>query len=244
MALLRALNPDVPLCGLFGGEAGYRQAAFRLAGKSFLGLDSFYWSPRPGRWNWKHGDLALAAWYREVGHRLQFDVAHVVEWDLVLLEPLERLYAAVPAGAVGLTALTPVAEVQDDWAWLQHPDDRQAWGRLLAYARTTWGYDQVPYACIGSGACFPRAFLARYAELDPPELCHDELRLPLFAQVLGFPIVDTGFRCRWRDRDEDRFFNCQSLEIEPSTIMAELAKEDGHRAFHPVRQHLKSLQRA
>jgi hypothetical protein len=244
VALLRALNPGVPLCGLFGGEAGYRQAAFRLGGKSVLGLDSFYWSRQTGRWNWKNGDLALAAWYRDVGCRMHFDVAHLVEWDLVLLDSLERLYGRVPAGAVGLTALIPVSQIEHDWEWLQQPDDRQEWERLLAYARAIWGYDQVPHACVGVGPCFPRSFLARYAAIDPPEICHDELRLPLFAQALGFPIVDTGFRHRWRDRDEDRFFNAGALEIEPSTIMAELAEEDGRRAFHPVRRHLKRIQPA
>jgi hypothetical protein len=77
--------------------------------------------------------------------------------------------------------------------------------------------------------------LDQYAAIDPPELCHDELRLPLFAQILGFPIADTGFRRRWHDRDEDRFFNTNALEIAVSTVMTERAKPDGRRAFHPFR---------
>jgi hypothetical protein len=31
------------------------------------------------RWNWKNGDLALAAWYRDVGYRIDFDIAQLVE---------------------------------------------------------------------------------------------------------------------------------------------------------------------
>jgi hypothetical protein len=233
--LLRALNPGVPVCGLFGGDRRYKRTAFRLGSRYFLGLDSFYWSRQSGRWNWKNGDLAVAAWYRDVGHRLEFDVVHDIDWDLLLVESLERLYASVPAGAVGLTAVRPISAVEHAWPWLQCPADRRQWEQLLAYARAEWGYNGVPHACWGPGPCLPRSFVAQYAEADPPDLCHDELRLPLFAQVFGFPIVDTGFRRQWHDPDEDRFFNLNSREIERSTILAELAKADGRRAFHPVR---------
>jgi hypothetical protein len=234
VALLRKLNPGVPICGLFGGEKGYKQAAFRLGGRFFLGLDDFYWSRQSGHWNWKNGDLALAAWYRDVGCRMEWDVLHEIQWDLLFLDPLDRLYASVAEGAVGLTALTPVSAIEHDWSWLQRTDARRDWEQLLTYARTEWGYDETPHACWGPGVSLPRSFLARYAAIDPPELCHDELRLPLFAQILRFPIADTGFRHQWHDRKEDRFFNLLSHAIERRAIVAELAKPDGRRAFHPV----------
>jgi hypothetical protein len=40
IALLRRLNPDVPICGLFGGPHGIRGAAFRVGGKNLLGLNA------------------------------------------------------------------------------------------------------------------------------------------------------------------------------------------------------------
>lgn len=243
VALLRELNPGVSVCGIFGGEQGYRHTAFRLGGKTFLHLDSLYCSPRPGRWSWINLDLALAAWYRDVGFRTDFDTAHVVEWDLFLLDSLERVYADVPQGAVGLTALTPISSIEHDWDWLQRPDNLRQWEELLGYARDVWGYDGVPHACIGPGPCLPRSFLAEYAAIDAPELCSDELRFPLFAQILGFPIADTGFRRSWRDADEDRFFNSIGRPIEPATISAELRKPNGRRAFHPVRQRLRNIGR-
>jgi hypothetical protein len=233
--LLRTFNPGVPICGLFGGTRGFNEAALRLGGKSVLGLDSFYRSRPGGWWNWNNGDLALAAWYRDVGCRMAFDVAYLIEWDLLLLDSLERLYASVPEGAVGLTAVTPISAIEHDWEWLQQPDGRRDWERLLSYARAAWAYDGVPHACWGGGACFPRSFLARYAAIEPPDLCQDQLRVPLFAQILGFPIAETGFRRRWHDRDEDRFFNLHGREVDLSVIGAELAKADGRRAFHPVR---------
>ena len=235
VALLRKLNPGVPVCGIFGGEAGYKGSAFRAGGKTVLGLDSFYWSRRSGQWNWNNGDLALAAWYREVGWRMDFEVAHLIEWDLLLLESLELLYASVPKDAIGLTAFTPISEIERDWRWLKQPDASREWDQLLSFARSRWGYDQVPHACWGVAPSLPRSFLEQYAATDPPDLCHDELRLPLFAQILGFPILDTGFRRQWLDRGEDSFFNNEAREIERGAILAELAKPNGRRVFHPVR---------
>jgi hypothetical protein len=233
--LLRTLNPDVPICGLLSAAGRLPSSAFGLAGKSVLGLDSFYRSRPRGRWSRDDGDLALAAWYRDVGCGMTFDVAHLVEWELLLLDSLERLYASVPAGAVGVTALTTLSEVQHECEWLQRPNGRHQWERVLSYARAVWAYDGIPHACWRAGACFPRSFLERYAAIEPPGLCHDRLRVPLFAQILGFTLADTGFRRGWHDPDEDRFFNRDGREIETSAIGAELAKAGGRRAFYPVR---------
>ena len=163
---------------------------------------------------------------------------HVVEWDLLLVEPLESLYASVPEGAVGLTALTPISELEHEWTWLRREDSRKEWETLLSRVRTDWGYAGVPHGCLGPGPCFPRSFVEAYAEIDPPTLCNDELRLPLFAQILGFPLADTQLRGPWHGEREDPFFHFRAREIELSTIRAELAKPDGWRAFHPVRARL------
>lgn len=233
--LLRALNPGIEIHGLYGAGPGYRQPAFRLGAAPFIGLNSFYASRHDGQWNWKNGDLALANWYRDVGRRLDFDVAHLVEWDLVLLDPLHRAYADVPVDAVALTCLTPVSQLAGRWEWLRRPDRQRQWESLLAHARGAWGYAADPLACLGVGPCFPRPFLEAYTALDPPELCHDELRLPLAAQALNFRLVDTGFRRRWDDPAEDRIFNVGGRPVEPAAIAAELGTVDGRRAFHPVR---------
>ena len=241
--LLRALNPGVPICGVFGGDRGYKRALLRLAGTSVLRLDGLYCSPRGAEWNWKNGDLVLADWYREAGHRIDFEVAHLVEWDLLLLDSLANVYAQVPKGAVGLTCVTPLSLVEHDWEWLRHEEGRRQWEELLRHAQGEWSYADVPQACLGVGPCFPRAFLAQYSVIDATELCHDELRLPLFAQILGFPIAETGFRSHWFDRGDDRFFNVGGPEIDPGAIATELSLPTGRRAFHPYRGATQGLRR-
>jgi hypothetical protein len=237
VALLRRLNPGVAIHGLYGGPHGLKRVGFRIPGKHLLHLDSVYCSPRSGRENWNQVDPLLAAWYRDLGCRLDFDVAYLVEWDLLFLDSLERVYASVPDGAIGLTALTPTPAIENEWPWLQRPADRREWEDLLSLARAAWNYDDVPHACLGGGPCFPRSFLADIATITIPQLSTEELRLPLFAQIFGYSMVDTGLRRGLLENaDDDRFFNVGGTEIEPSTIMSELAKPDGRRAFHPVRR--------
>ncbi|MFJ4936064.1 hypothetical protein ACIP8U_19715 [Streptomyces pseudovenezuelae] len=241
VGLLRRLNPGVSVHGIFGGGGGVREAACRATGRRLLGLDTLYCSPRDGHWNWKNGDLVLLDWYREQGHRLSFDVLHLVEWDLLLTEPLDRLYASVPPEAVGLTALTPLSVIGGDWRWLAGRDEAREWRELLGYARTAFGYDGTPYGCLGVGPCFPRAFLHDYAAADPPDLGNDELRYPLFAQLLGHPVADTGFRHAWHSAVDDRYFNAVGASVDPDTVSAELAAPDGRRAFHPARASFRGL---
>jgi hypothetical protein len=240
---LRRLNPGVRVVGLYGGAGGWRRAAFRSLSRAVLGLDSFYASRRSGEWNWKNGDLALAAWFRDVGHRLEFDVAHLVEWDLLLLAPLEHLYRDVPPGALGLTAYTRLSDVGGDWDWIRQPERRAETEDLLTMVREQWGFRDEPHVCLGVGPCFPRTFLAQYAEVDAPEIGHDELRLPLFAGVLGFPVVDTGFRRSWHEDSEDAFFNASGQDIDGATVLAELQRPGGRRAFHPVRRIVNGAER-
>lgn len=239
--LMRRLNPGVAIHGIFGGDSGYRGAAFRLAGRRLLRLDTMYVSHRSGHWNWKNGDLVLLDWFREMGHQVTFDVVHLVEWDLLLADRLDRIYAGVPPGAVGLTAYTPLSVIGDGWRWTSRPDEAREWRQLLDFAATRLGYAGSPHGCLGVGPCLPRAFLRDYAAVDPPDLGNDELRLPLFAQALGYPVVDTRLRRGWHSAEEDRFLAATARQVDPRTVVAELAKPDGRRAFHPVRVAMKEL---
>ena len=94
-------------------------------------------------------------------------------------------------------------------------------------------------ACLGPGYCLPRAFLAASEALDVPDLCHDELRLPLIAQLLGFPLFDTGFYPKWWDPEVEECFRADGAEIETAAIEREMARLGGRRVFHPCRRPLR-----
>lgn len=234
LAFIRGLNPGVPVYGLYGGpDKDCKRFATALS--SFLD-DNYCIRNKSGFWKWGNSDLAFRLWYQDFGYQLDFDSVVVLEWDLILFEPIEKLYAHIQPGQVGMTGLTPLSKVEKKWFWTRDPEQRQKWLQLLDYVSRHHHYDQAPYASLCPGVIMPKAFLEAYNTIEIPELAHDELRLPLFAQVLGFELADLGFFKKWFSAREWRRFNCNNLPISDQIISKELSKDDGRRAFHPYRE--------
>lgn len=234
LQLLRAFNPGVEVYGLFGGEEESLEGAKGALGGDLAAV--YYLRDRDSRWKWQNTDLAVREWFRDFGHRVDFDVAHVLQWDLLFFDSLASAYRAVPHDALGLTGITTVEAIADRWHWTLNEPHKTELVRLLEFVKAGYGYERPPRACLGPGYCLPRRFLEKYAEADVPELGHDELRLPLFGEILGCEIRDTGFYPRWFDAEDDRLFNANGDEIEDALIRRELARSGGRRVFHPFRK--------
>jgi hypothetical protein len=232
--LLQQLNPAVEIYGLFGGKESELDRA-RKALRPRL-EDIYCIRGKSSYWKRMHGDLAMGLWYRDVGKTLVFDTLHCVEWDLLLFDSLEEIFGHIPADGVGLTSLTPLREVERDWYWLSRWALRRQWRRLLGVAKARYGYHQEPFACEFPGACVPRGLLEAYSKADVPQVSHDELRMPLFSQIFGLKLYNTGLTRRSWAESEARFFNCDNREVRLSTMAEELAQSAGRRAFHPVRK--------
>lgn len=228
IALIRRLNPGVPVYGLYGGKEGFENELTDLIPVYAPSLSNQF-TPSRTSWMWKHNDLGIRAWFAMFGRDLEFDMLHVIEWDLLILEPLEKAFAAVRGDEVGLTGLRPLSAAPPSWPWMRTEPPVSEWKGLLAAVRAEFGYSQTPLACQGPGMCFPKAFLERYTDAHVLQLCHEELRLPLYAQCFGFRVVDTGITRDW----VTPFFNCQKRGVHRRTVDGELAKPDGCRVFHP-----------
>jgi hypothetical protein len=233
--LLRHHNPGTAIYGLYGGNESIYPKVEQSFGREFSHL--YCLTGKTPTWKWLNGDLAVREWYQMIGRELEFDMLHVVEWDLVLLDSLEKIYSGVPKGGIGITGLIPLRLIKDKWIWprLQSWWVPQ-WEKLLAHSREKYLYKAEPYASLGPGICLSRDFLQQYAACEVPELCHDEVRLPLFAQNLGFTLYDTNFYRGWFDGQEEIFFNSINKEIGLDVIKNELGDPGGKRAFHPYRE--------
>jgi hypothetical protein len=221
---LRRLNPGVGVHGLYGGTVGIGNVLANqldtVHSPVGIGLnkDRAYWM-------WRNGDLAVRLWFREVGNQFSFDMLHLVEWDFLMLESVEKLFSHVGPGSVGLTGLMPLGMVPKGWEWLRCEE----LDAFSGYANDILKQGSLLYACLGPGLCLPRAFLEKYAAIEPTWLCNDELRLPLYAQALGFGLCDTNLIPSWHTD----YFNCNRNEIPDDIIVREMAKPDGRRVFHP-----------
>lgn len=226
--MLHRLNPGLRIFGLCE-ERVYRRAREMLGGEL---EDIHYTTGRTSHWKWMHGDLEVRQWFIDRGSRIDFDVLHVIEWDMLFFESLAKAYGMVPKGGMGLTGLVPLKSVESRWSWTSERPYRQRWLKLLSYARERYGYSGEPYACLGGSPCLPRRFLDEYSSIRVPELAHDELNYPLFAQIFGIRLYDDGF-FTWFDRDRYRFFNAKGIEVSERDIAVELGRRDGRRVFHP-----------
>jgi len=234
LKLLKKLNPSIKIFGYFEEEKKYKKFKQRL--NPYL-EDVFFINGKSSNWFWKNSDIAVRMWYKYFGRKLNFDMLHLVEWDLLFLDSLENLYKRIPKNGIGLTALILLSKVEKRWSWTAEEPHKTEWEKLLALVKKEFNYTEVNYASLGPGVCLPKKFLEKFINIKVPELSNDELRLPLFGRILGFELYDTGFYRRWFDKKEKQFFHCgSSQEIYLSTIKKELAKPSGRRAFHPFRK--------
>ena len=235
LRLLKRYNSPIQLYGLFGGlEKDYRRFQKKLSGY----LENIYClQNKTKEWKWRNGDLAVRLWFDAVGRHLSFDMLHLIEWDLVLLDPIDKIYRDIPHDTLGLTALTPATNVEEKWIWTSKDPYKKEWNALLKWVKEKFNFIHEPCVTQGPGICLPRKFLEAYSTIEVPELCNDEARLPLFSQALGFTMRDTGFTNGWFEKNDGKTFHFQIFpEIDLATIKKELADPSGKRAFHPFRK--------
>ena len=231
LRMIKKLNPDVKIFGLYGGAAKSLQKAKDLLSGYF---DNVYEiKGKTSEWKWRHGDLAIREWFVDFGHQLKFDYVAVLEWDLVMFESLDKTYGHIKSGCVGITGLIETKDVDIRWKWLYQEPHKSEWKELTKLVQEKYGYDDKLYASQGPGSYLPYKFLKKYAAVTAPATCNDELRLPLYIKALGFDICDTNFFRKWFDDEEPKYFNCWGAEIKLETISNELRKKEGRRVFHP-----------
>lgn len=230
------LNPGVKIYGLYGGPAELFQKATEIL-EGIIEHNYMLRHPNPD-WNWKNSDMSYQIWYRDFGHTIAFDFMHSIEWDLLLFEPLDTLFAHVEKNQLALTGLIPLSKIEHRWYWSSNPVKRKEWIELQEHFRKNFQYNDKPLAMIGPATTFPRAFLSKIKDIEIPDLSNDELRIPLLAQATGFPMVDTGFFRKWFSKREFKLFNANAFIIDLKDIRTELSYARGRRAFHPCNQDL------
>lgn len=233
LELIKKLNPGIKIYAYFEEKEKYEP--FKILDEYFE--DVYFIEGKSSNWFWTSPDLAIRMWFRDVGKNIDFDVLHLIEWDLLLLDSLDNIYSKIPKDGIGLTGLQNMEDIKNMWKWTSEEPYASDWKKLFEFVRKKYNYNQEPQACVGPGPCLPKAFLEKYSEIEVPELCHDEIRMPLFAQILGFKLYDTGFYGKtWFDEETEKSFNCMDNEIDVEIIKKELDKKDGIRAFHPFRK--------
>lgn len=239
--LLRSLNPDTPIYGLYGGSPEQVGGLAPIEAN----LDDLYIfdEARDAHWKWLNGDRLIAAWMRDRGGELPWDTVLVVQWDMLILAPVREVFAGLRPGEAVFSGCRPLDEVAAWWGWAgaRDPEKRamldafREW--LAAEAAHTGSLWCALFIVVG----LPRGFLARYAEAGPPDPGFLEYKMPTLARLWGTPVrTDLGFDPWWAADPATkaapgraRALNAVGQEVSIDLIRTELADPAGLRVFHP-----------
>ncbi len=237
LKIVQHYNPGLEVHVLYGGE----EAGEKVARDMFQGSAKTFWryaQDKPVEWKWRHSDLMLKAWFREVGHSLDFDFLYSYEYDLLTLKPLEQIYPDIDDQTLALAACEPFTEaIENRWTWTSRENERPKFLEFQDYLKRQYGIARQEKVCLGPGPLLPRKFIEAFSETEDIELVHDELAYPAYAQALGFSTVKHGMHPGFGSSEhEERFFNCRSNKaVAIDLILGQMQDPNGVRAFHPVK---------
>lgn len=234
LKILKKLNPKIPIYGLYGGDKKDFKKYEQILNKYLVNI--YQIKGKSSFWKWKNSDFAIGKWYREIGKSVTFDMVYIIEWDLLLLSSINNIYRNIPVNSVGVTGLTELKNIEKKWLWTSKNPYKKERIKLLEFVKINFDYNKLSYASLGPGVCLPKNFLEKYSSIDVPDYCNDELRIPLFAQIFGFKLYDTGFYKSWFDVENEKTFNCMNKNIKTSIIEKELKNSKGVRVFHPYKK--------
>lgn len=245
LALLRRLQPDVPIWGLYSGSPE-RAEEF----SSLHPLLDHAWAhpPAPPAWMWRHYDKVIAHWHHQAGRSLPWSHLLIHAWDLLLLQPVAHWVPHLEAHQVlvpGLRRLEQMDEEVTDplhppqrpgnWSWLrQEPEPFQAFCRYLL---SLFGRLPTLYCEVSPFAVLSREFCDQYSRVVEPIPGFNEYRFPTLVQPLGFDFAATDHLgpSLWKH------FNAEKIAIPPDLIERECRLPEGARLFHPVYQSWETL---
>src|SRR5690606_13262203 len=117
LKILRQLNPDVPVHGLYGGDDPLENLPLELTSL----LDSNWKMPLDDPYyKWKNGDLCIRMWFKEVGQDIDFEHVYFLEWDQLFLTPLHKIYGPLDRNTNYGTIFGDLKHVTEErWYWMR-----------------------------------------------------------------------------------------------------------------------------
>ncbi|MCG8696595.1 MAG: hypothetical protein MI922_00965 [Bacteroidales bacterium] len=234
LKFIEELNPNVKIYGIYGGDEKRFDEAESFFKDHFT--HNYCIRGKDDDWKWKGSDMAFQLWYNDIGHTINFDMMHAMEWDLLYFDSLDNLFAHIPKDGLGITGLIPLKKIEKTWYWTKNDKKRKEWKDMMNYFHDHHNYDKKkPYGMLGPGESYPKSFLESIRNIKIPDLSVDELRIPVMAQTFGFDMYDTFFYRKWFSEKEKKVFNSNGVDVQLKTIKKNLKRKKGRRVFHPVR---------
>jgi hypothetical protein len=232
LRLLRALNPGLPIYGIYGGSQERRP---EFACVETLLDAAWACHHGDGPWRWRNIDKMMWLWYQEVGHSLSWSVLFEYQADLLVARPIRTYTDLCPNPKDVLFYRNPLsfAELAEHgWPWLAHGLDELR--GFMNHLTQHYGCDRA--FCVQNivFTIAPRQFFDDFREgfFDIPGVV--EYRSPSLARAQGYNLVE--YVAPAADLE------CMSFATGHQSrerVLQELATENGARMFHRVLEELE-----
>jgi hypothetical protein len=239
LRLLRLFNPGTHILGLYGGELD-EFSSFDSALSPWLDDNWAFPENKDAEWKWRHGDRMIASWFLERGRQFEWDTLVIMQWDMLALAPVKKIFADLHKDELYLPGLRHLEGIESRYWWTK--PSTEVYGDYLAFK--TWisnlhGKKALPLqVCLFFSAALPRSFLDRYALIPEPELGFLEYKIPAYANIFGNAMRDLpNLPVSWFGDTLPRkrkTLTTAKADILPGTIAAEYLTPRGARMFHPV----------
>jgi len=205
-------------------------------------VDDFYVYPleKSSEWKWRHGDQLVNSWYAERGKNLRWDTVFILQWDMLVLAPLDKIFSTLNLGEIVLSGFRPLHEVEAWWPWGygEHKQELNIFKNLLA---SNYSYREELYACLFIVVCLPKIYFEKNNLYGISEIGFLEYKIPTFAKIFNIPVcVDSTFDPWWaadpKTKDAcwaDKTLNAVGSSIPTCVILEEHSKSNGKKIFHP-----------
>ena len=246
LELLRKYNPNIPIFGLYGGNP---DESNKFKQELIQYLDDFYCFTDivESDWKWNHGDLLINEWYKVKGVNLKWDTIVVVQWDMLLLASVKKLFKSLKKDEILLSGLRPVSEVKDWWSYLVSgnsigPPGALEFKKFLKHICLEYKYKDTPQCCQFVVACLPRVFFEKYIHIKKPKLGFIEYKIPIYAQIFDIKFcTDHRYDPWWPTEPKTINVNrnlitltADTKKIPFKTVLKNHVNPFGARVFHPV----------
>ncbi|MQY21000.1 hypothetical protein [Nocardia macrotermitis] len=237
LRLIRHFDPDLRRYVLFSGDRAHADAAHAATAGLADGFWCFDDERRDRQWLWRHGDLVLKAWHRAVGKYLEFDHLYYHEYDLLVAASMRSAFAPAAESAVHVGALRELTPDIYDYCHWTSGRERTNFHRFEERMHRRFGTARQKYVCIAPGMRLPKAFLDAYGDEEDIEFVNDEVRIPAYAEALGFTLTAHLMNPGFGDvGSELRYFNCgNDGHPDMSDVVDVLTSRTDRRWFHPVK---------
>ena len=223
LKLMRSINPNVR----FYGICTDRPENIHKFKPVFDELDDAWVFPFVNpKWHWHNLDKVVCTWFVERGANLPFDRLLVLDWDVLLLNPVSTWTSLVDERS---------AKFIDVWENTQPENNHWTRSTNEEFVSFCARYDArngtrpVIYNAFLFAYVVPRRAFTDCAQEVLGYAGYCEYRLPTILRSYGYDLENLPRPQNWY-----KFANVKGISITAGLILDEMARPDGFRLFHPV----------